>query len=92
MAAHHIDDSLRLAYKFAELMRDAKLDGASGCAALAFAYGMWIEAQSDGDPLLVPAMMDIGKHTAQVTFDRLRETREAQEQLVAEALEAGGFR
>jgi len=88
MAAHHIDDSLRLAYKFTELMRDAKLDGASGCAALAFAYGMWIEAQNDGDPLLVPAMMDIGKHTAQVTFDRLRETREAQRRLVAEALES----
>ena len=88
MAAEYIDDSIRLAYKFTELMRDAKLDGSSGCAALAFAYGMWIEAQRDGDPLLVPAMMDVGKHTAQVTFDRLRLMREAQERLVAEALES----
>jgi len=49
---------------------------------------MWIEAQSDGDPRLVSSMMDIGKRTAQVTFDRLRLMREAQERLVAEALES----
>ena len=88
MAAHHIDNTISLAYKFTELMQAAKLDGSSGCAALAFAYGMWIEAQTDGDPLLVPTMMEIGKHTAQVTFDRLRLMRQAQERLVAEALES----
>jgi hypothetical protein len=91
MAAQHIDDTIRLAYKFTELMRDAKLAPGSGCAALAFAYGMWIEAQSDGELEHIERMMTMGKQSAQVTFARLRLMREAQKQLVDEALASAGF-
>jgi hypothetical protein len=67
--------AIKLAHQFATLMRESGMRADAGCAALALAYGIWIEAQEQADVTHCTGMMEAGKPLAQKTYQRLRAWR-----------------
>ena len=67
--------AIKLAHQFANVMQQSGIPADAGCATLALAYGIWIEAQEQGDVTHCTRMMEVGKPLAQKTYQRLRAWR-----------------
>jgi hypothetical protein len=83
MAAENTALSIKLAHRFAEVMRESGMPGPDGCTTLALAYGIWIEAQERADVGHCLDMMEEGKPLAADTYQRLRAYRLIDNQLDA---------
>jgi hypothetical protein len=86
MAADKTSDGVDLAHAFAQTMQRAGVSGPDGCATLALAYGIWLDACDEASIELCDVMLDMGKQTAREAFTRLRRLRAMKQQLTDEAL------
>jgi hypothetical protein len=83
MAAENAALTIQLAHRFAEVMRESGMPAPDGCATLALAYGIWIEAQQQADAGHCIDMMEAGKQHALEAYQRLRAYRLIDNQLDA---------